>query len=83
MIQPKPEIINTPLAHHGAFDYDELRQLGYSPDEVIDFSVNSNPYGPPQSPNFSNTTISQGKWATWAFQSPSKRTYDEGTEYPS
>ncbi len=47
MIQPKPEITNTPPAHHGAFDYDELRRLGYSPDEVIDFSVNSNPYGPP------------------------------------
>ncbi len=47
MIQPKPEITNTLPAHHGAFDYDELRQLGYSPDEVIDFSVNSNPYGPP------------------------------------
>jgi histidinol-phosphate aminotransferase len=47
MIQPKPEITNTPPAYHGAFDYDELRQLGYSPDEVIDFSVNSNPYGPP------------------------------------
>lgn len=47
MIKPKPEIMNTPSAHHGAFDYDELGQLGYSPDEVIDFSVNSNPYGPP------------------------------------
>ncbi len=47
MIEPKPEVANTPPAHHGAFDYDELRQLGYSPDEVIDFSVNSNPYGPP------------------------------------
>lgn len=47
MIQPKPEITNTPPAYHGAFDYEELRQLGYSPDEVIDFSVNSNPYGPP------------------------------------
>lgn len=47
MIQPKPEITSTPPAHHGAFDYDELRRLGYSPNEVIDFSVNSNPYGPP------------------------------------
>lgn len=47
MIQPKSEILNTPPAHHGAFDYDELRRLGYMPDEVIDFSVNSNPYGPP------------------------------------
>ncbi len=47
MIEPKPEVAATPPAHHGAFDYDELARLGYSPDEVIDFSVNSNPYGPP------------------------------------
>jgi len=47
MIQPRREILNTPPAHHGALDYDELRRLGYSPDEVTDFSVNSNPYGPP------------------------------------
>ncbi len=47
MIEPRPEILNTPLAHHGAFDYDELARLGLSPDDVIDFSVNSNPYGPP------------------------------------
>ena len=47
MIEPRPEILNTPLAHHGAFDYDELTRLGLSPDDVIDFSVNSNPYGPP------------------------------------
>ncbi|MEO1165108.1 MAG: histidinol-phosphate transaminase [Chloroflexota bacterium] len=49
MIEPKKSIKNTPPAHHGAFDYDELARLGYSPDEVIDFSVNSNPYGPPES----------------------------------
>jgi len=49
MIQPKKAILNTMPAHHGAFDYDELRQWGYSPDEVIDFSVNSNPYGTPKS----------------------------------
>lgn len=49
MIKAKPEIMATPSAYHGAFDYDELAQLGYSPDEVIDFSVNSNPYGPPAS----------------------------------
>lgn len=46
-IQPRPEILNTPAAYHGAFDYAELERLGLSPDEVIDFSVNSNPYGPP------------------------------------
>lgn len=49
MIEPKPAVTKTALAHHGAFDYDELAQLGYSPDEVLDFSVNSNPYGPPES----------------------------------
>jgi histidinol-phosphate aminotransferase len=31
---------------HGARDYGELARLGLSPDEVIDFSANSNPYGP-------------------------------------
>jgi len=49
VIKPKPEILATPSAHHGAFDYDELAQLNFAPDEVIDFSVNSNPYGPPPS----------------------------------
>lgn len=45
-MKPKPET-RTPPAYHGAFDYGELARLGLSPDEVIDFSVNSNPYGPP------------------------------------
>lgn len=31
---------------HGALDYDELRRLNIHPDDVLDFSVNSNPYGP-------------------------------------
>jgi histidinol-phosphate aminotransferase len=31
---------------HGAFDYAELETLGLLPQEVVDFSVNSNPYGP-------------------------------------
>lgn len=47
MIEAKPELLQTPPAHHGAFDFDELARLGFSPDEVTDFSVNSNPYGPP------------------------------------
>lgn len=46
-IPTRPEIESTPPAHHGAFDYVELEQLGLSPDEVLDFSVNSNPYGSP------------------------------------
>lgn len=32
--------------YHGAIDFAELAEYGISPDEVIDFSVNSNPFGP-------------------------------------
>jgi histidinol-phosphate aminotransferase len=31
---------------HGALDYSELARLGLQPEEMLDFSVNSNPYGP-------------------------------------
>jgi histidinol-phosphate aminotransferase len=31
---------------HGAIDYGELARLGLYPSEILDFSVNSNPYGP-------------------------------------
>jgi histidinol-phosphate aminotransferase len=31
---------------HGALDYSELRRLNIQPDDILDFSVNSNPYGP-------------------------------------
>ena len=34
------------ISVHGAFDYAELERLGLQPGEVLDFSVNSNPYGP-------------------------------------
>lgn len=33
-------------ATHGALDYAELERLGLRPDDVLDFSVNSNPFGP-------------------------------------
>lgn len=33
-------------AVHGALDYSELRRLKIHPDTLVDFSVNSNPYGP-------------------------------------
>lgn len=45
-LAPRPEVIATPTAQHGALDYAELERLGLKPDEVLDFSVNSNPYGP-------------------------------------
>src|SRR5690348_1811370 len=31
---------------HGGIDYTEFERLGIDPADVIDFSVNSNPYGP-------------------------------------
>jgi histidinol-phosphate aminotransferase len=31
---------------HGAFNYGELARLGLQPEEILDFSVNGNPYGP-------------------------------------
>lgn len=43
---PRPTISNLPPAIHGARDYVELQQLGLHPDDVIDFSTNSNPFGP-------------------------------------
>ena len=42
----RPEIDLVAPAVHGAFDFDELEKLALNPDEVLDFSVNSNPYGP-------------------------------------
>ena len=45
-VAPRPEVAATSPAYHGALDYAELEQLGLNPDDVLDFSVNSNPYGP-------------------------------------
>ena len=45
-ITPRAEIKASPAAHHGALDYTELEILGISPEELLDFSVNSNPFGP-------------------------------------
>ena len=44
---PRPEIKNLPSIHHGAFDFAELERIGLGPDEVLDFGVNSNPFGTP------------------------------------
>lgn len=45
-ILPRPEIFALPRGIHGSPDYQELESLGLDPAEIIDFSVNSNPYGP-------------------------------------
>lgn len=45
-LSPRPAVLDTAAASHGALDFRELERLGIDPDEVLDFSVNSNPYGP-------------------------------------
>lgn len=45
-ICPRPEVEKLTPAIHGGPDYAELAALGLSPAEVIDFSANTNPYGP-------------------------------------
>lgn len=44
--QPRPELAGVSPVAHGALDFGELERLGLHPGEVIDFSVNGNPFGP-------------------------------------
>jgi histidinol-phosphate aminotransferase len=46
-IVPRLDGCALPPSVHGGFDYAELGCLGLGPDDVLDFSVNSNPFGPP------------------------------------
>ena len=46
-LQPRSEISGLKKSEHGGPNYAELEALGISPGEVIDFSVSSNPNGPP------------------------------------
>ena len=46
ILPPRSEVLHVPFATHGAPDHAELRDLGLHPQDIIDFSVNSNPYGP-------------------------------------
>jgi histidinol-phosphate aminotransferase len=44
--EPRPELLQIPDPVHGALDFAELDHLGLTPEAVLDFSVNGNPYGP-------------------------------------
>jgi histidinol-phosphate aminotransferase len=46
-LTPRSEAQNTQSSPHGGIDYAELEALGIAPGEVIDFSANLNPFGPP------------------------------------
>ncbi|MBI3958673.1 MAG: histidinol-phosphate aminotransferase family protein [Chloroflexi bacterium] len=46
IILPRAELRESEGAVHGAFDYAELARFGLDAGAVIDFSANSNPFGP-------------------------------------
>ncbi len=47
MPTPRRAVLRTPYATHGAPAEDALRAWGLHPAQVLDFSANLNPYGPP------------------------------------
>lgn len=46
---PKPRIVRLRPAVHGGIDFAELEGLGIRPESIVDFSVCTNPFGPPPS----------------------------------
>ncbi len=46
-LSPRPEIDNLEVCPHGGPDYAELSAMGTDPDQVLDFSVCTNPFPPP------------------------------------
>ena len=47
-LSPRPEIQGLTPSTHGGLNYAELEEMGIAPGEVIDFSANLNPFGPPR-----------------------------------
>ena len=46
-LEPRPEIKTLDECLHGGINYAELQTVGIAPEEIIDFSVCTNPYMPP------------------------------------
>ena len=46
-LRPRREIAGLKACPHGGINYAELKALGLTPEEVLDFSVSTNPYMPP------------------------------------
>jgi histidinol-phosphate aminotransferase len=47
MLQPDRHLAGLSGDVHGGIDYAEITSLGLNPDDILDFSVNVNPFGPP------------------------------------
>ena len=47
MLRPNSNINNIRPGIHGGVDYSEIARYGIQPEAILDFSVNSNPFGPP------------------------------------
>jgi histidinol-phosphate aminotransferase len=43
-LRPKRGMANLKKGHHGGINYAEIEALGINPDEILDFSVSSNPF---------------------------------------
>jgi histidinol-phosphate aminotransferase len=46
-LSAKPQIRDITPCQHGGIDYAELEAEGIAPEEILDFSANLNPFGPP------------------------------------
>ncbi len=46
-LPPRPEIKKLKAGHHGGINYAEIKAAGLVPEVIIDFSVCTNPFGPP------------------------------------
>lgn len=46
-LHPRPEVEKLEMCPHGGPNYAELERLGFTPEDVLDFSVSANPFGPP------------------------------------
>jgi histidinol-phosphate aminotransferase len=47
LLRPKPSVERLVPSTHGGIDYDELQKIGIPPENIIDFSISCNPFGPP------------------------------------
>jgi len=48
-VNPRSKVATLSPSIHGGLDHGELARLGLLPDDLLDFSVNRNPFGPPPS----------------------------------